>query len=102
MIKWLRNLLRRWLLEEQKELPVTTLEVYTAQGIQRLAVLGAVGTLLQVSSGKGVHLIGADSCVAPSQFWLAWRQHNPKASGATWADGTPANLGPPPAGKRGG
>ena len=83
MLKWLRNILRSWLSDEER---VDALECYIDCKIKRVVVEDAVGLKLMVTDGMGTWLIGPEQCANRRDFWRAWGQRS--GGDYVWEDGS--------------
>jgi hypothetical protein len=84
MLKWLRNILRSWLSDEER---VDALECYIDCKIKRVVVEDAVGLKLMVTDGNGTWLVGQEQCVDSHELWVACGQRS--KGDILWGDGTP-------------
>lgn len=85
LLKWLREKLRSWLLDEQKS--VDTIECLIEGKIVRAAVESVCGMSLSVSTGQGSFLVSHDQAVNKQDFWRAWSQRS--SNDYVWEDGDP-------------
>ena len=84
MLKWIRQLLRKWLLEEEQK--VDTIECLLNGRIGRVAVVDAFGLKLLVSNGQDSYLVSPEQAVNRGDFWKAWSQRSPEEY--IWEDGS--------------
>jgi len=103
MMDWLRDRLRKWLLDDGKPQVVSDrLEInYNGRRVLVQAV-GISGLYLNCREMNGgmCGLVSGRDAVDPDHFWKLWRQLG--GGKACWADGTPydpsAGISPPPSG----
>ena len=88
MLKWLRNKLREWLVDEQR---IDALEIMMNGRVCRAAVMDAVGIRLMVSTGEGQYLIGPEQVLNKGDFWKAWEQRS--TGDYVWDDGSKFKAG---------
>ena len=84
MLKWLSSWFR-----PKTEPRVGTIICTVCGQVKTMAIVGAVGTRLQVTDDTTTMLIGAGQCADQEEFGKALRQWNPALSRARWADGSP-------------
>lgn len=103
MLTWLKNRLRRWLLEEGKpkaSKPEPYLDCRVRirgewQAAKFLVTsccgLRLVGSPVDNRGGDTVRLIDSSEAVDQKQFWALWKQFG--GGGWTWEDGKPFEPG---------
>ena len=96
MPKWLKKLLRKWLLDPEEE--DSSLDcVFLVDGKQRLCkclVVGAAGGALRVhsyDSEVGERLVMEHDVVERKKFWRMWKRFQ-GSSKITWEDGSPFEM----------
>lgn len=93
MLNWLRNLLRKWLLEERQEEPSKILEVIFDGEIKKAFVCGCIGMRLHCSipykGGSISYLVSENQAVDQEHFKRLWESFQDPKMKLIWEGDSP-------------